>query len=848
MSSNTILEKDILHLFREIKNIQKTQTKKGYLLENTYFLEDGRVLCMNRENGVSRFPYGTDGFTLWAYSSGYISINESTFYLVLPSEEGKEPYLALYAGEQAKDGSFVAVSLLGRGKNLLEKDVARYCVYGKDSVYYLTKTKNCYYGVRIFVTSNKEVSFAIYARGVKNKDISIYLSSYMNCLFKYANSESMETKWFKKCNYSQDVFAFESPEDITRQHHVLNYGVIHREFVSGLPFRVQNTTSRSIYVGGKENQLAYAQPLIKGEFSQEKYVTHFTDTAIAGDILSYNLNKDNRVIVHYTMTYTHQEKEYESQKKQVIPFMEMEKWLRHQRRKLCYKERSSSMLHFYFEDWDNQKIDTEVFNRFLEYVIYQTEYCGLAKNSGALFLGVRDVMQQIEAALIWNPKDCRRKILEVLSFIDSSGNPPRQYSIPPQNANPAMDLRDFIDQGVWIISTIYTYLAYTGDYKLLDEKIGYYDRVDGGVVLSKRKDTVLDHMLQIMDYLIKHIDADTKCLRAMYGDWNDALDGLGVSSDPKQKYGNGVSVMASFQLYMNLVEMMDLLTKLDSHLQLVSVYRKVKSELVEGIKKYVIVEDNHNKKILHGWGENRSYLVGSFHDVDGKSRDSLTANAFYVISGLDEYKLIAKEHILAAYHRLDSKYGLMTFAPYFEDDVKGVGRIVRLPKGTAENGATYIHATLFAILSLFMMNEEKMAYQQIEKILPITHHMLTTTPFVMPNSYSYNEEEGMDGESMSDWYTGSANTLIKTLIKGAFGIFVNLHGVRIDIRSYITSKEAVCSLKIRNALFKVKYEKSGRHERQVYVNGQQVFDNNLFFAFDEQGRLAQDMIEVIIKE
>lgn len=847
MVVNTDLEKDIKHLFLEIKRLQKEKDQSLYLLENTYFLEDGRVLCQERENGVSRFPYGTDGFTLWAYSSGYISINESTFYLVLPSEEGKEPYLAFYAGEKQKDGSFIPISLLGRGKNVLEKDVERFCVYGKDCVYYLTKTKNCYYGVRIFVTAHKEVSFSVYAHRYKNKEVEIYLSAYLNCLLKYANGESMETKWFKKCQYDNQIFAFESPEDINRKMHVLNYGVVHREYVLKTPEQEQNTTSRSVYVGGKENQLSYATSLLTGAFKKEKKITHFTDTAIAGDILSYPLHKNEKAIVHYTLTFTHQQEEYIQQQKKQISFRDIECLLRKRRAELRHREKSSSMLRFAFSKWDNNRIHTDVLNRFLDYVIYQTEYCGLAKNSGALFLGVRDVMQQIEAALIWNPRACRQKILEVLSFIDSSGNPPRQYSIPPKNANPAMDLRDFIDQGVWIISTIYSYLAYHGDYGILQEVIGYYDRVGDGVVLSKRRDRVLDHMIQIMDYLIKHIDPDTKCLRAMYGDWNDALDGLGISSDPQKVYGNGVSIMASFQLYMNLNEMIDLFRKIDQHTDLIDVYQKVREDLVKGIQKYAIVEENHQKKILHGWGENRSYFVGSFSDVDGASRDSLTANAFYVLSGFSKLGMVEKEHLLNAYQRLDSKYGLRTFAPYFKEDTQGVGRIVRLPKGTAENGATYVHATLFGILSLFMMHEEEKAYAQLEKILPITHEMLTTTPFVMPNSYALNEEEDMDGESMSDWYTGSANTLIKTLIKGVFGIFVSLDGVSIDIRSFIASQGATCSLKIRNANIHMVYEKTGQHDLQVFVNGQEVKEKQLFFAYDHRGRLAMQQINIVVK-
>ena len=103
-------------------------------------------------------------------------------------------------------------------------------------------------------------------------------------------------------------------------------------------------------------------------------------------------------------------------------------------------------------------------------------------------------------------------------------------------------------------------------------------------------------------------------------------------------------------------------------------------------------------------------------------------------------------------------------------DFHGFGRIINLPPGTAENAATYVHATLFGVLALYMLGEGDFANEQVLKILPITKEEMSTSPFIMPNSYVYNEELNMDGESMSDWYTGSANTLLKTLIRGLFGL------------------------------------------------------------------------------
>ncbi len=63
-----------------------------------------------------------------------------------------------------------------------------------------------------------------------------------------------------------------------------------------------------------------------------------------------------------------------------------------------------------------------------------------------------------------------------------------------------------------------------------------------------------------------------------------------------------------------------------------------------------------------------------------------------------------------------------------------------LPKGTAENGATYIHASMFGAMSLFAIGEGKQAWDQLEKLLPFTHDTVSVSPFVVPNSYGDNEE------------------------------------------------------------------------------------------------------------
>ena len=157
---------------------------------------------------------------------------------------------------------------------------------------------------------------------------------------------------------------------------------------------------------------------------------------------------------------------------------------------------------------------------------------------------------------------------------------------------------------------------------------------------------------------------------------------------------------------------------------------------------------------------------------------------------------------------MDSKYGLKTFEPYFSKDNDKVGRIKRLPKGTAENGATYIHATLFGIWSLFEMGEEEKAWEQLYKILPITHEFISTTPFVMPNSYVENSEKGFDGESMSDWFTGSGCVLVKILLWYVFGIRADLDGVKIQEPKVTPFDKMKLSITLRGKPYEIICEKN----------------------------------------
>ncbi len=105
------------------------------------------------------------------------------------------------------------------------------------------------------------------------------------------------------------------------------------------------------------------------------------------------------------------------------------------------------------------------------------------------------------------------------------------------------------------------------------------------------------------------------------------------------------------------------------------------------------------------------------------------------------------------------------------------------------------------------------------KILPFTHEKLSHSPFVMPNSYVFNEELLIDGESMGDWQTGSSNVLIKTLIRYVFGLEPELSGIWIQTASWVPFEEFEVSISIKNCDICLRYKNTGSKQRKYSVNG-----------------------------
>ncbi|MGL5675012.1 MAG: GH36-type glycosyl hydrolase domain-containing protein [Cellulosilyticaceae bacterium] len=832
--------------YHRLQNDQVLASEKE-MPGKAYFIEDNNILAIPREDGDCRYPFGQNGFNYWVYASGYMHSNEGLFSPYLRASEGQEPKIAFFAGFKGKE-KYNVVPILSVPMMDEQIKTERYSVFTKASAYYVTETEGVTFAIRTFVDEDKKMYFTLSAENTTAETKEFFVSSYFNPFLKNAVMEGAENRWFrqsgvveKKEGQNLDNFLIEVYEERDRGAMAPNYGVFTRNLTlteGATLVKAEETASRNDYVGGVRSSLHTPQALFNGTFGEDtKKLATFTEVSVAADMLHMELKPGASMRVDTVMTYCFEDEDMEVAIKEVPSPAYMDTV---EEKMIAVETERQADMKGTFGKRLGGKIKEEVFNSFFEHLKKQVEFCSVIKGyiqlSSFSLIGIRDVFQAIEGLVFWEPEVARAKMLEGLNFIQPDGRCPRQYSLPRfEGDTPGMDLRPFIDQGVWVISTIATYLRFTQDFSFLEENCGYYDFVNEKAHIAKKLDkesSVLQHMFDIMDYLLTNRDHEfTKCVCALYGDWNDALDGLGVSKDKSKEYGTGVSVMATLQVYQNCKEMIELLTLLgkEKYQDKIDAYQVAMDEIADGLNKYAVIQNEvGDKRIVHGWGDERDYLVGGYCDPDNVARDGITSNAFWVLAGMYDADQSIKDTILGAYDRLGSKYGLKTFEPHFEKGTPGVGRIPNLPKGTAENGAAYIHASTFGVMSLFRMGETEKAWDELAKCLPLTHEKVSVSPYVMPNSYGFNEEKQIDGESMQDWQTGSSNVMLKTLIRFVFGIEPQFDGVWIQPSKDIPFEATTFEIKIRNAKVVLNYSNTNAGKRSFTINGnaqEGVFDS-----------------------
>jgi hypothetical protein len=486
------------------------------------------------------------------------------------------------------------------------------------------------------------------------------------------------------------------------------------------------------------------------------------------------------------------------------------------------------------------------FASFYEWTKQQVSGCARIQPQFRLFanylLGIRDKAQAAYAAVDFDPALARALVLELCGEQFEDGRFPRQYS-----PDGRYDLRYFMDSGLWMPTLLVPhYLKSTGDFSVLFESVGYKQLSDwdpetktGRVAASRRRRTVLDHLLEAVDHVIAQRSSTTGLVRIHDGDWNDAIGLIETSS------------MVLQQLYWALAEM----ALLAAHLPRVwqkhpavrrlhpSRYRALMDDLHDTfLHRCVQRHPDGRLRIVHGFtkegrtvggfwdsdgvvdkptalatlGRHHHRWAAPFLDADGRTlyklharwidpecrrlqglpdeakrlflvdRVSSTPLSFAVLSGIlrheggsgDELAPALEAAVVRDAQLLDSPYGWKTFSHPFGRQSRelGIGRIGDLDG--AENASPYVHAGMFLCQAFYALGHEREAGAFLTKSLPLErarHAGQNRSLQYVPNSWGIGPNN--DGASMNDFHTNAASIFSRIVVEEIAGLRATYDGI-----------------------------------------------------------------------
>jgi len=418
-------------------------------------------------------------------------------------------------------------------------------------------------------------------------------------------------------------------------------------------------------------------------------------------------------------------------------------------------------------------------------------------------MGYRDTLQDMLGLCNFNPEYVRNFLPVVLNHQLSDGRAIRQF-FKYANTNAPTDERMYGDSPVWIADTLVTYLEETGDFDLLDEKVGFYSlethRQD-----NRAKKSVYEHTLMALKGLYENRGQKGLC-RIGHGDWNDALDGL-------SKRGEGVSTWLSMALVFASGRMLGLARYLDDRPTMRLLERIIRT-VTRAVNESAWDRDHY----VFGFNDD-GLAVGSNKSEEG--RVHATVNAWALFTGVAA-AAGREEQLLRTMKRLWTPVGMASLdIPYTQRSREVAGRIADITPGQFENGAVYTHGHSFFLYGLVATGRGDEAYAEMKLSLPEnTFPDIATGPPHQQSNFAVGPSHPNFGTNLYTNFTGSAAWYLKTMDR-MIGVVADFDGLCISPSAPAAWKE----YRLRKRFRGVDYHFTFRHTsgksrvHSVTVNG-----------------------------
>lgn len=471
------------------------------------------------------------------------------------------------------------------------------------------------------------------------------------------------------------------------------------------------------------------------------------------------------------------------------------------------KDKEAMVAHNNFQTPDRH------FNRILnswvkQATLYGATWCRWGWN------GYRDIVQHGLGVSVLEPERTRKILIEALGYQYSSGLALRGW-------NP-VDEKSYSDSALWLVFTLVAYIKETGDVKILDEEVEYYDGKSG---------KVLEHIEQALNFLESN-KGSHELILIKFGDWNDSLTGVG-------KEGRGESVWLSQAYAEAMLQMAELEENLGDDIKKLD-YLVRREKIMSAINKtawdgewYLRCYDDNGNPI--GSAENEFAQI------------FMESQSWALISGVANSER-AETLIKACDRLLGTEMGYLLLAPPFTRVDENIGRISSMEPGIAENGTVYSHLNIWMIMGLLKYGMADKAYEIFKKVTPGYVNDENDTkqncpPYMYANCYFGPDHKNNKFQMEFTWITGSVAWFNNVLLKEMLGAKAEYNGLLIDPCMPSEWEECKLDRHFRNAVYSITIHNPAHLQKgfvEIIVDGERL-EGNLVPVFNDGGTHIVDV-------
>lgn len=424
----------------------------------------------------------------------------------------------------------------------------------------------------------------------------------------------------------------------------------------------------------------------------------------------------------------------------------------------------------------------------------QTRFCRALDK-----VGYRDVLQDLMGVCDCDLPHVRDRLLHTLRFQSADGRAVRQYQACRGAGH---DMRMYMDSASWIPDTLVRYVAESGDCDVLNEPVPYFD-MDAQQPDEASSGTVYEHAVRAVRSLAENVGYHGLC-RIGYGDWNDALSGIGGEK--------GVSVWLSCACVHAARRMAELATH---------------TGLAKDVRGMHDIADTLTKRINeHAWdGEWYIYAInGQGRPIGSKDspegRIHLNVNTWALFTGIAS-AAGREEQVWRSIEQLATPVGHMLLSPpYTAASRADVGRIADQKPGMFENGSIYMHGEAFYLYALISAGKGNECYGEVMRTLPSEAAQdIATGPRHQQSNFTVGPDHPNYGTQLFSNFTGSVSWYRRTIEK-MLGVTAGLDAIMIEPHPPDDWDEYEVQKRWRERSIRVHFRRAAGAGCRIAMNGQ----------------------------